>query len=82
MYPEGMIVQVIGNTNNHWFEIGELVTVTEPNSCGFRGRAVNGNERVTSNGTLRYHIGGGAQVKWREVIPAQSLEELLKECLE
>jgi hypothetical protein len=73
----------VENINNHWFEVGEFITVTQPYSCGFRGRAVIfGDEMVTSNGTSRYHIGGGVQVMWREVIPAQSLDELLKGCLE
>jgi hypothetical protein len=82
MYPNGMFVQVIGNTNNHWFEIGEFVTVTEATTYGFKGRAASGDYSTTSNGTKRYCIGGGPQVLWREVIPTQSLEQMLKECLE
>jgi len=82
MYPEGTLVQVVENTNNHWFEVGEFVTVTEASKYSFRGVGASGDERVTSNGTPRYRIGGGPQVLWREVIPAQSLEKLLKECLE
>jgi hypothetical protein len=27
MYPEGMLVQVVENTNNHWFEVGEFIRV-------------------------------------------------------
>jgi hypothetical protein len=77
MYPEGTLVQVIGNTNNHWFEVGEFITVTKACAYNFRGRAASGDERAT-----RYHMGGGPRVLWREVIPAQPLEQLLKECLE
>jgi hypothetical protein len=86
MYPEGTLVQVVENTNNHWFEVGEFVIVTEASKYSFRGVGASGDERVTSNGTPRYRIGGGPQVMWREVIlvadSQQFLEQLLKECLE
>jgi hypothetical protein len=86
MYPEGTLVQVVGNTNNHWFEVGEFVTVTEASTYSFMGRAASGDSLATSNGTPRYCIGGGPQVMWREVIlvadSQQFLEQLLKECLE
>jgi hypothetical protein len=76
MYPEGTLVQVVKNINNHWYEIGELITVTEASTYCFMGCPVNG--KILE----RYRIGGGPQVRWREVVPAQPLEQLLKECLE
>jgi hypothetical protein len=83
MYPEGTLVQVIGNTNNHWFEVGEVISVGgfHPNKGlypdHFRGEFVENKTREERN-----KIGSGPWVKLAEVIPAQSLEQLLKECLE
>ena len=30
MYPEGTLVQMVKNTNNHWFAIGEIIIVGKP----------------------------------------------------
>ncbi|MCA2590213.1 MAG: hypothetical protein IM509_05535 [Microcystis sp. M31BS1] len=81
MYPEGTLVRVINNINNHWFEIGEIIAVE------LRGHSRQFVGRPTTRKTEdeRYYIGGGPWVKWEEVIladPELSLEEMLKECLE
>ena len=82
MYPEGTLVRVINNINNHWFEIGEIIAVElrAPISRQFVGRPT-----THKTDDERYNIGGGHWVKWEEVIlagPELSLEEMLRECLE
>jgi len=81
-YPEGTLVRVVDNTNNHWFKIGEILTVGESysNSCLFKAEPI-----LSMTEDERYNIGGGPWVKWEEVIladPELSLEEMLKESLE
>jgi hypothetical protein len=81
MYPEGTLVRVINNINNHWFEIGEIIAV----ELGGHSRRFVGRPTTRKTADERYDIGGGPWVKWEEVIladPELSLEEMLKECLE
>jgi hypothetical protein len=86
MYPMGTLVRVVGNTNNHWFAIGEDIIVGKPHPYDkyypstFRGEFTYGEVEEK-----RYRSGGGPWVKSEDVIlvdPELSLEKMLKECLE
>ena len=86
MYPSGTLVQVVGNKNNHWFTIGEVIIVGNPHPYDtyypttFRGEFAYGEAEEE-----RYVSGGGPWVKLEDVIlvyPKLSLEKMLKECLE
>ncbi len=84
MYPEGTLVQVVKNISNHWFEMGEFISVgiSHPNKLlypdHFKGEFCVDNKTWEE----RDKIGSGPWVTWAEVVPAQPLEQLLKECLE
>jgi hypothetical protein len=90
MYPQGSLVQVVKNTNCHWFAIGENIIVGEhhPNKKLyphlFHG-IFHGKPILSKTEKERHATGGGPWVRLDDVIligPELSLEEMLRECLE